>query len=185
MKKSRTCTLLSRVASSVNAVTYESGRVDGVAACSSPVVAGEHTARTQPAYWHGGAPGLKVGEFILPPSSTGTTITLAAYMDEGEKARAGYRSDRVYVATQQEVAELYAALYPNGGWVYRVEPWMPLEMDPDCTEPGVSFACIGARIVKAVPLDALTAFLILKTVAEASTSSVPAALRSPAKTNRG
>ncbi|WNG49216.1 hypothetical protein F0U60_37685 [Archangium minus] len=98
-------------------------------------------------------------------------------MDEDEKARAGYRADRVYVTSLQEAAELYAALYPDGGWVYRVQPCMPLEADPDCTEPGVSFACLGALIIEAHPLDPLTAFLILKTVSEAGTSS--AARRSP------
>jgi len=116
------------------------------------------------AYWHGGAPGLKVGELILPPSTTCTSITLGAYMGEGEKARAGYRADRVYVTSLQEAAELYAALYPDGGWVYRVQPWLPLEVDPDCTEPGLSYACLGARIVAAYALNPLHLFLILQAV---------------------
>lgn len=173
LEKSGPHTLLSGVASSVVEAACTQGAPHAVTASASSVLVGEHTASTRPTYWHGGAPGLKVGELILPPASTGTTITLAAYMDGAEKLRAGYRADRVYVTTQQEAAELYAALYPEGGWVYRVQPWMPLEPDPDCTEPGVSFACLGALIVDAYPPDPLTVVAILTAVLEGDATQDP------------
>ena len=117
-----------------------------------------------PTYWHGGAPGLALGSWLLPPAVTGTAVTLAAYMDAGDRLRAGYRRDRVYVVTQYEAAELYAAMYPEGGCIYRVLPWLPLEEDPDCTEPGLSYACTAARIVEVVQPDPLTVFSILSAV---------------------
>lgn len=124
------------------------------------VVAGEHTASTRAAYWHGGAPGLKVGGYILPPSVTGTRFTLSAYVGE-EASRAGYQPTRVYLSSEREVAEVFAAMHPECGWVYRVVPEGQLEQDPDDTTRGTSWACERARIVEVVQLDILTAIAIL------------------------
>jgi hypothetical protein len=117
-----------------------------------------HTAISQPdlttsAYWHGGAPGLEVGDYILPPCVTRTCFTLSAYFGE-EESRAGYQPTRVYLTSEHEVAELFAAMYPGGGWVYRVAPEGQLEQDPDVAAHGMSWACERARIVEVVPLSA-------------------------------
>jgi hypothetical protein len=130
-------------------------------------VAGEHTASTRPAYWHGGAPGLNPGDLILPPSVTRTRNTLSAYVGE-EASRAGYQPTRVYLASEYEVAEVFAAMYPNGGWVYRVQPEGQLEQDPDVVEQGMSWACERARIVAVVQLDDETVVDILTAIWERS-----------------
>jgi hypothetical protein len=78
---------------------------------------------------------------------------LSAFTGEEGRARTGVRRDRVYVATQYEAAALFAALFPDGGWVYRVLPQGPLEPDPDCTDPELSLACSRALVVEAIPLD--------------------------------
>jgi len=103
-------------------------------------------------YWHGGAPGLSVGDVILPPSTTGTPHILCAYMgDEGE--RPGWRRDRVYVTTRREVAVVFAALFLGGGAVYLVHPSKPLEPDPDSPDLNTSQACLAARVLSVHTLD--------------------------------
>lgn len=103
-----------------------------------------------PAYYHGGAPGLFAGRLLLPPSMT------SFRREHAERVRSGSvgRADRVYVTTSIEAAAMYAALYPrrSGGAVYRVEPIGAIEDDPDCNEPGLSFACQRARIVERVKI---------------------------------
>ncbi len=94
-------------------------------------------------YWHGGAPGLKM---ILPPSITG----VASCADYG--ASAVCRRDRVYITTKYEAALMFAAMHPSGeGMVYVVEPIAPLEPDPDCDAPGLSYACRKAKVVMEYP----------------------------------
>jgi hypothetical protein len=129
-----------------------------------PAAAAPH-ATIRASYWHGGAPGLNPGEYLLPPTVTGTRTTLAAYMDAADKLRSGYEANRVYVVTEYEAAELYAALYPDGGWIYRVLPEGELRPDPDCTQPGLSWSCERARIVACVQLDTPTLISVLKAVA--------------------
>lgn len=68
-------------------------------------------------------------------------------MGEEGGGRAGVRRDRVYVATQYEAAAVFAALFPGGGWVYRVLLEAPLEADPDCADPTLSLACPRARVL--------------------------------------
>ncbi|WNG62759.1 hypothetical protein F0U59_23335 [Archangium gephyra] len=92
-----------------------------------------------------------VGEYILPPTVTGTCFTLSAYVGE-EESRAGYQPNRVYLTSEAEVAERFAAMYPGGGWVYRVVPEGQLELDPDVATSGLSWACERARVVEVVPL---------------------------------
>jgi hypothetical protein len=89
-------------------------------------------------------------------------------MDEEGRARTGVRRDRVYVATQYEAAALFAALFPDGGWVYRVLPEGPLEPDPDCTDPELSLACPRALVVEAIPLDPATAVAQMGLAVEAA-----------------
>jgi len=95
-------------------------------------------------YYHGGVPGLRPGDFLLPPSESGYPYPCDLFGSAG-------RRDRVYVTTSAEDAALFAAFHPwRKGNVYEVEPELPLEPDPDCNEPGLSFATKKAKIVKVV-----------------------------------
>lgn len=97
-----------------------------------------------PTYFHGGFPRLRAGDFVLPPSVTGSHTTA----DYG--AQAVCRRDRVYVTTDLQAAKIFAAMFPNGrGCVYEGEPDGALEPDPDCRETGYSFQCPRARILAA------------------------------------
>lgn len=95
------------------------------------------------AWYHGGVPGLEVGELLLPPDISGTRHTLSAYASEPH----GQRRDVVYLARIQDHARAYAALYPDGA-VYRAEPIGATEPDPDA--PGFSVMCAQARVVEVV-----------------------------------
>ncbi|HEX5750042.1 MAG TPA: hypothetical protein VFZ09_27680 [Archangium sp.] len=147
----------------------------------SPVVAGEHTASTRETYWHGGVPGLKVGDYVLPPSITRTRFILSAYED-GATSRPGYQPTRVYVASEYVGAEVFAAMYPGGGWVYRVVPEGQFEHDPDVIALGRSWACERARVVDVVPLSPDTIEGILDSVIRELTS--PQDLRAPTQNVR-
>jgi hypothetical protein len=90
-------------------------------------------------YFHGGNRGLKVGEYVLPPSETGTESA----SDFG--AQKAHRKDRVYVSTELTDAQLFASGHPKP-IVYEVEPDGDIESDPDC-KSGVSYTCLKAKIV--------------------------------------
>lgn len=95
------------------------------------------------AYFHGGKPGMRRGEFLLPP-----TITREPSCSEFGGASV-HRRDRVYVATKIEAALIYAAMHQSGrGTIYECEPIGVLEPDPDCDTTGLSFAVERALIVK-------------------------------------
>ncbi|MFC8332801.1 hypothetical protein [Streptomyces olivaceus] len=97
-------------------------------------------------YFHGGVPGLRRGDLLLPPAVTGTARTLTAdVLDMGGAAR----RDRVYVTTGREVARVYAALFPDGAF-YEVEPLGELVADPECAVAGVSWECLAAWVVRVV-----------------------------------
>ncbi len=98
-------------------------------------------------YFHGGIPGLEVGEHILPPSKTHTRNTLQGYGSVGRK-------DMVYLTTELASARMFAAGHPSGrGCVYEVKPDGALYQDPDCNEPGLSFMCERATIVRVLPMS--------------------------------
>ena len=96
-------------------------------------------------YYHGGKPGLGVGDRILPASETGDPGTLLPYARVYPEDGAP-RADRVYVTTDRDTARSFAYIYPNGA-LYRVEPDEPIEDDPNCGIEGVSFQATGATIV--------------------------------------
>lgn len=109
-------------------------------------------------YWHGGKPNIK-GGLILPADATGE-IPACTYADEPHKVR----TDVAYVTDSRYWAEFFAAWYPAkaGGWVYEVDPDLPLTADPDwlgCVgrpdEPNPAFMCPGARIIRRFTLPAL------------------------------
>lgn len=94
-------------------------------------------------YFHGGPKGRQRGGFILPPNLT-RAKTLANYGAGGV-----CRTDRVYVTTDLRAALLYAAGVPKGV-IYEVKPVGELEPDPDCLEPGLSFQCESAKVVRVI-----------------------------------
>lgn len=97
----------------------------------------------QKRYYHGGIPGLKKGDKILPPARTGRS-TLLKYGREIDP-KGVQREDRVYLTTDHRAAELFAATYPRGD-VYKVVPDGDVEEDPDCLELGLSYQCQSATI---------------------------------------
>jgi hypothetical protein len=106
----------------------------------------EANSRTAPMtetthYFHGGARGLTVGGYILPPSVT----KVQSASDYG--AMGGlHRKDRVYVTTELADAQFFAAASQKP-IVYKVEPQGILAEDPDCRRPGRSYACERAKII--------------------------------------
>ncbi|MFE1264433.1 hypothetical protein ACFW5X_28385 [Streptomyces albogriseolus] len=100
-------------------------------------------------YFHGGFPGLKPGDQLLPPDATGTDHRLSSYaLALGGPAHAT-RTDVVYMTTDRQVAKAYAAFYPDGA-LYAVTPESPVDPDPDCREPGLSWQCPRAVVVAVV-----------------------------------
>jgi len=89
------------------------------------------------AYYHGGAPGLRLGQDLLPPTATGHRAAVD-YVRPGTPGAELVRRDRVYFTEDPMVADLFAALYPAalGGWVYEVDPVGLVEPDPDYRGPG-------------------------------------------------
>lgn len=100
-------------------------------------------------YFHGGRPGMRPGQFVLPPSITGAK-SMADFGAEGI-----CRRDHVYVTTEFQAAALYGGMYRSkkGGDVYLVEPIGELESDPDCDMPGLSYSVPKARIIKVLRLS--------------------------------
>lgn len=101
------------------------------------------------AYFHGGYPGLKPGDLIQPPDTTGTDRRLSATAAELGAPAHATRTDVVYVTTGRNVARAFAAFYPDGA-LYRVEPRGELEPDPDSGIPGLSWQCPAAEVVAVV-----------------------------------
>lgn len=96
-------------------------------------------------WFHGGVPGLQVGDWIEPPDVSGATHTLSDYVPED--APHGFRRDVVYLTLRQDSARFFAAVYPDGA-LYRVEPEGDIEVDPDA--PSEAVMCRRARIVEVV-----------------------------------
>lgn len=94
-------------------------------------------------YYHGGPRGIQRGAFLLPPSIT-KARNLSQYGAAGV-----HRTDRVYVTTARAAALLYAAGIP-GGVIYLCDPVGLIEPDPDCTQPGLSWQCEKARVLRVI-----------------------------------
>lgn len=96
--------------------------------------------------YHGGVPGLKPGDRLLPAVVTGAP-SLHPYGSVG-------RTDMVYVTSVEQEARIFAATHPSGkGCLYEVTANGDLYDDPDCLEPGVSFCCNSATIVRSIKLS--------------------------------
>ena len=98
-------------------------------------------------YWHGGAPGRKRGDLLLSSAVTGAKSTA----DFG--AAGVCRRDRVYVTTDPAAAILYASAYPRGVY-YEVSPVGEIEPDPDCDQPGLSYSCLAATVLRILHVSA-------------------------------
>jgi hypothetical protein len=110
-------------------------------------------------WYHGGVPGLKRGQQILPPSVTGALSVSDKTIDAPDEMRA--RIDAVhdpavvYLAASFLDARLWASLHPahggrrRGGDLYEVTPDGPLSPDPDyLAADGGSMTCCSATIVR-------------------------------------
>ncbi|MCC5574539.1 hypothetical protein IMZ11_02650 [Microtetraspora sp. AC03309] len=79
----------------------------------------------EPIYFHGGKPGLKAGDLILPGMPnfvTGCPVCDAHKAGESHALEpVTKRQDRIYVTTDREYARFYASKYPKGD-LYTVEP---------------------------------------------------------------
>lgn len=100
--------------------------------------------RSVPLY-HGGVPGLRAGDLLLPPDESGTEQRLSAYVPAA--ASWGYRTDVVYLTRVENQARAFAACYPDGA-LYRVEPIELVGADPD--NPDSAVMARAARVIAVV-----------------------------------
>ncbi|WP_236244521.1 hypothetical protein [Streptomyces sp. CC210A] len=96
-----------------------------------------------PELFHGGVPGLDMGDQLMPPNKSGTTATTQRYALPNSAAR---QPGWVYLTPDPEIAAAYAAMYPDGG-LYMVKPLGPLQPDPMSPEPGLMWRCRAARVL--------------------------------------
>jgi hypothetical protein len=112
-------------------------------------------------WYHGGFPGLKRGQQILPPSATGAISVadkaIGAPDDMREQIGKVHDPDLVYLSQDIADARLWASLAPayggknRGGDLYEVRPDGPLVPDPDyLPQDGKAMACRSATIVRIV-----------------------------------
>lgn len=112
-------------------------------------------------YWHGGIPGLRVGELIEPgheraikdgcPICEGRVTTfIVPPFDEARKAGTAAidapsaHADRIYITTDRLYAKHYASLYGRGD-LYRVEPIGDLLRSTE--DSYETYAVTAARVV--------------------------------------
>lgn len=97
--------------------------------------------------WHGGAPGRKPGERLLPPAVTGLQRTSTSLSIAAGLGSIAHRNDRVYVTVDRDLARVWAGQWTNAegrvghGWLYRVSAKVEL-LEPDAdllSLPGLSF----------------------------------------------
>jgi hypothetical protein len=111
-------------------------------------------------WYHGGFPGLKRGQQILPPSVTGTiSVADKSLGDDSLRERVVKVHDPALIYLTRDVADarFWASLAPahggknRGGDVYEVTPDGPLVPDPDyLPKDGKSMACSSATITRIV-----------------------------------
>lgn len=96
-------------------------------------------------YYHGGKPGLTE---IRPASETGERPAVDFLPDDSGLDVSHVRRDRIFLGTDVNIGMLYAALFPNGGSIYVVDPEGPIENDPDYHgTPGESVMALRATVV--------------------------------------
>lgn len=107
-------------------------------------------------FWHGGAPGLRIGTMLL----TAEAARRAGRWDTGHLGQHGYDDGttdvgQVYFTTDRELARAFCCTLAGGvrGTLYRVEPIGPVVPDPDFDGHDVSFSARGAVIVDVDEVD--------------------------------
>lgn len=105
-------------------------------------------------WFHGGAPGLKQDDLILPAQELG--IRAGADYLEGDTSHV--RRDRVFISSRFSVAAAFASTTPDEqdrAWVYMVQPIGEIEPDPDYSgeDPDESRQCERARVRKVIRLS--------------------------------
>ncbi len=111
--------------------------------------------------YHGGPPGLRIGQRILPAAKTGVAST-AKYGAQGV-----CDPSKVYVTPMPAAAAMFASMHPSGdGQVYKVETEGDVLHDPDCSKHGLSYTCDSARIIGRVRLKRKTLKRIRKMMLE-------------------
>jgi GNAT superfamily N-acetyltransferase len=116
------------------------------------------TKRTATQYWHGGAPGLSVGDELLSRDDAERALTApTAHGLQSGYALGVTRTDRVYFSSDREFARAYASKFHRidrktgvvfeRGTLYRVEPIGSVEDDPDFAGRNVSWCAPRARVV--------------------------------------
>lgn len=105
-----------------------------------------------PRYWHGGAPGLTIGDLVTPrPLGDNAHLVDGCATCEARRAATPLATDsldptRVYITTDREYARLYAAGYPRGG-LYRVDPIGDMVETTDIDDPVPSWSVTSARVI--------------------------------------
>jgi len=103
-------------------------------------------------WWHGGAPGLRAGDMIVPGHER-RAVEGCPWCEA--RARGDHRlgdgpvgrPDQVYVTGVREYARYYASLWGRGD-LYRVEPEGDLEVSHEDTVP--TWTAPAARVVAVV-----------------------------------
>jgi hypothetical protein len=112
-------------------------------------------------WYHGGVPGLKRGDQILPPAVTGALSVADKSIDAEPEFRARVEAvhdpDVVYLAANPQAARLWASLHPahggkrRGGDLYEVRPDGSLGRDPDyLPDDNGSMTCCSATIIRVI-----------------------------------
>lgn len=100
-------------------------------------------------YFHGGAPGLRVGDIVAPRPDGDTSHlrdgcpTCVARREGSPLPSDNLDPSLVYITTVRDYARIYAAGY-GGGALYRVEPIGELAPSPD---PVPSWGVRAARVI--------------------------------------
>jgi hypothetical protein len=84
--------------------------------------------------WHGGAPFRRVGEKLLPPSTTRIIETSGAQSQAQGFDEFAYRPDRIYVTTSIDLATAFAANW-NARNPRQTGTLYEIEVDDDLLEP--------------------------------------------------
>ena len=109
--------------------------------------------------YHGGPPGLRIGQRILPANKTGVAST-AKYGAQGV-----CDPGKVYVTPLPSAAAMFASMHPSGdGQVYKVKTEGEVVHDPDCSKFGLSYICDAAWIIGRVRVKRKTLKRIRKVV---------------------
>jgi hypothetical protein len=114
-------------------------------------MASGNAATQHPAYYHGGAQGLKPGTVLLSKSQAAKQ-GMSTYWQP--RAGGQYSPDHVYFTTDLDLARAFAHSLdlPSGtGSVYEVRPDQPIEPDPDyggSTDVYMARRAVVARVVQ-------------------------------------